>query len=230
MKARIHYVKGHAGSEAQANTASSSFTRHGWDVELVKGVTPVTLDPDEGYLSGDLKGGRLESFRTSEPTKYNIKKACFINNVRHWRKVLEVGKPMAFVEHDAICVGSPPPMVNAQFVFLAMEYALKQKVFEGRADLRNYTFKKPSMGIAPFPENYPLRYYKESIYKGSRMTPGTVAYIVSPVGAKKLLEAVQKHGIEQSDFHINEFNVALSYMHPSPVKYNVNLNTSHNLI
>ena len=61
------------------------------------------------------------------------------------------------------------------------------------------------------------------------MTPGTVAYIVSPVGAKKLLEAIKKHGIEQSDFHINEANVPLSYMHPSPVIYNTNLNTSHNL-
>ncbi len=229
MKARIHYIKGHEKSEQQANAASDSFGRNGWEVELVKGVTPDTLDPNEGYLSGDLKGGRLESFRTSEPRKYNIKKSCFINHVRHWRKVLEEGRSMAFVEHDAICVGPPPPIVTAQYIFLAMERALKQEVFESRSDLHRYKLKPPLQNIAPFPDNYPLRYYKESIYKGSIMTPGTVAYIVSPVGAKKLLEAIQKHGIEQSDFHINEANVPLSYMHPSPVIYNTNLNTSHNL-
>lgn len=229
MKARIHYIKGHLASTNQAEYASETFARNGWKVELVKGVTPATIDPDEGYLSGDLKGGRLESFRTSEPPKYFIKKACFINHVRHWRRVLEEGQSMAFVEHDAICTGPPPRVVTAQFIFLAMETALKQEVFEGRADLRRYKIKNPLMNVAPFPSDYPLRYYKESVYKGSIMIPGTVAYIVSPVGAMKLLKAIQQYGMEQSDFHINAHNVDLSYMHPSPVKYNENLNTSHRL-
>ena len=229
MKAKIHCIKGHTASVSQAEVALESFNRYGWDAELVEGCTPQTIDPEEGYLNSDLKGGRLESFRSSEPPKYDIKKACFINHVRHWRRVLEANEPMAFVEHDAICTGKPPNLVTAPYVFLAYETALNQGVFAGRADLRNYKIQPSLQTISPFPDNYPLRYYKESIYKGAIMTPGTVAYIVNPVGAMKLLDAIQRYGIEQSDFHINSHNVKMSYMYPSPVKYNKNLNTSHTL-
>jgi hypothetical protein len=44
------------------------------------------------------------------------------------------------------------------------------------------------------------------------------------------LKAADKHGIDQSDFFINNHNVEIEYISPSPVKFNtVNLNLSHKL-
>ena len=60
------------------------------------------------------------------------------------------------------------------------------------------------------------------------MTPGTAAYMLTPAGARKLLRAAEKHGLEQSDFIINERNMKLQYITPSIVKFNKrNLNLSH---
>ena len=77
---------------------------------------------------------------------------------------------------------------------------------------------------------YDLGYHKESIYHGAMMTPGTSAYILTPRGAKKLLSAAEKHGLEQSDFIINNDVLNMEYIYPSPVKFQkVNPNLSHRL-
>lgn len=228
MKGLIYYIAGHAGSEKQAEESFKSFERYGWDVELVEGVTPDTIDESE-FPWGDLKGGRLQSFLTSEPEKYLIKKSCIFNNLRHYVRVIKEKRPIAFIEHDALCTGPPPSIVYSPFLFLAFETALKQKVFEGNRAVRDYKLTTPITNFTPFPSDYPLRYYKDSIYRGAQMTPGTVAYIVTPLGAKKLLVASKENGMEQSDFHINSMNIDMAFMYPSPVKYNINLNTSHTL-
>ena len=229
MKGLIYYIKGHAGSERQAEEATESFRRRGWVTELVEGVTPDTIDEDE-FPYPDLKGGRLESFRTSEPQKYLIKKSCIFNNLRHYKRVIKENKPLAFIEHDAICCG--PPIIQyamvPEYLCLTWEHALDQPVFAGRQDIRNYKHQD-HLGYNPFPKDFPLVYYKDSIYRGAAMSPGTCAYIVSVKGAKKLLKAAMDNGLEQSDFHINSKNIEMGYVFPSPVKYNTNLNTSHNL-
>ena len=228
MKTLLHYIKGHIKSEQQASYALETFHRYSsWDVELVEGVTPDTIDETE-YDIIDLPNGRLSSIRQNEPTKYLIKKSCIFNNLRFYERVILENEPMAFVEHDAICCGEAPNVVNEDFVFLSYEYALKQSVFDGRSDLKQYT-NISKLGSNKFPTDYPLRYYKDSIYKDAIMTPGTCAYIVTPAGARKLLDSARKNGLEQSDFHINSHNIELSYCYPSPVRYNINLNTSHKL-
>jgi len=52
--------------------------------------------------------------------------------------------------------------------------------------------------------------------------------MLTPMGAKKMLKAVEKHGLEQSDMVINGRNIKLQYISPSIVKFNTrNLNLSH---
>ena len=60
------------------------------------------------------------------------------------------------------------------------------------------------------------------------MAPGTAAYALTPKGARRLLDALETHGIDQSDFFINSMNVSMDYISPAPVKFNSkNLKTSH---
>ncbi|MEL0255652.1 MAG: hypothetical protein VW930_06880, partial [Burkholderiaceae bacterium] len=58
MKGQIVYIKGHKGSEIQAEQAYESFIKHGWDVDLVEGITPKTLDEQE-FDYPLVEGGRL---------------------------------------------------------------------------------------------------------------------------------------------------------------------------
>ena len=105
-----------------------------------------------------------------------------------------------------------------------MDYALNEDHALGK-----YKWRPPfEMGVTTFPRNYPLKYYRPTIYKGHNMTPGTAAYMLTPWGAEKILKAVEKNGLEQSDFIINERNLKLQYITPSIAKYQKrNLNLSH---
>lgn len=227
MKGRIIYIKGHEGSEKQAQTAYESFVSFGWDVELVEGIVPDTLDESE-FDYPLIEGGRLHDMKRKGESKYYIKKSCISNQIRLWRDCVDTNTTMAFIEHDAVCVAPPIKYEVDELLCLNLDYAFKPpSVLANYPHLSSY---QPEMTISPKPldSNYPLVYYKQNRYKGYPMIAGTCAYAVSPKGAKRLLESAEKYGIDQSDFFINTHNVKIGYLTPSPVKFNtVNLNTSH---
>jgi GR25 family glycosyltransferase involved in LPS biosynthesis len=228
MKGYIHYIKGHAESEKQAQQSLNSFVKHGWDVELVEGITPSTLDETE-FDYPLIKGGRLDDMHRKGDKKYYIKKSCIGNQIRIWRKCVEENRPMAFLEHDSICMAGFYGSFDEVLV-LNIDYAfLPPSVLAEHPHLRAY--KVPAvLSSQQLPSDYPLRYYKPNAYNNCFMAPGTSAYAVTPKGAKRLLDAAEKNGIDQSDFFINTYNVNIEYVSPSPVKLNkINLNTSHNL-
>jgi len=229
MKGRIIYIEGREDSERQAEQAYNSFKKYDWDVEMWPGITPNTIDEND-FPYPDVKNGRLEGIHNNEPQKYLIKKSCLFNNLTLCRDVVDANEPMAFIEHDAICIG--PYQDNwrfEEFLFLSMDYCFKPPtVLATYPHLNKWQPPFTLNGVKTFPEDYPLRYYKNTIYKGYMMSPGTAAYCVTPKGARKILDAAEKNGLEQSDFHINSKNVLMEYANPSPVRYNkVNLNTSH---
>ncbi|MEL0255651.1 MAG: hypothetical protein VW930_06875, partial [Burkholderiaceae bacterium] len=134
---------------------------------------------------------------------------------------------MSFIEHDAVCIGPMKQKVD-ELVCLNVEYAFfAPSVLSEHSFMKHY---RPEYSILPqtLPEDYPLRYYKKNHYTNAAMIPGTAAYAVSPKGARKLLNAAEEIGVDQSDFFINSKTVKLEYITPSPVKFNTrNLNTSH---
>ena len=223
MKVRIVYVKDNEQSKAQAEQSLKSWLDYGWDAELWEGITPETLSRAVfPYL--DMPGGRLSAFKENEPHKYPIKKACLYNNLQFAQDVIQYNQPMIFAEHDTLCLSEYRGFWADEFCFLAMDYA-----FQPPTALAKYKWRPPfEMGVNPFPRNYPLQYYRDTVYKGHNMTPGTAAYMLTPTGARKILKAVEKHGLEQSDFIINARNLKLEYISPSIVKFNTrNLNLSH---
>lgn len=225
MKVCITYVDGHEPSENQASLSLESFLDSGWNAELNKGITPATLNKSD-FPFKDMAGGRLQSFIFNEPRKYPIKVSCLYNNLHFAKRVLDANESMVFAEHDVICNTEYKPFQFEDFCFLAMDHAFKPPTC-----LAKYNWTPPSgSGVREFPSNYPLQYYRETTYKGYNMTPGTAAYALSPSGARKVLDAAEKYGLEQSDFIYNSHNLKLEYISPSPVKYNtVNLNLSHKL-
>lgn len=225
MKVRIIYVDGNEASTKQANESLASWLDHGWDAELHKGITPETLDRTQ-FPYDDMEGGRLQSFKSNEPRKHPIKTACLFNNLQFAKDVLQYNETMVFAEHDTICINGYSGFNVQDFCYLAMDYA-----FQEPTTLAKYRWKpQPSIGVDDFPHNYPLKYYRETKYKGHYMTPGTAAYMLTPSGAKKVLKAAERNGLEQSDFIYNGSVLRLQYIAPSIVKFNTrNLNLSHTL-
>lgn len=230
----VIYVKGNEASETAVAKTVESLEHHKWDYSLVEGVTAKTIDHDE-FPYPDLKGGRLESFRLNskevERNKYLTKKSVLFNNLRMARFVIEKNQPAIFMEHDVVVTTKQPNALGViDHCFLNMDGAFFAPSALNKSDLTEwYRQHQHKLGVQDFPYDYPLRYYKESLYYGSLMTPGNSAYMLTVSGAKKLLKSAEI-GLEQSDFIINSHIMNLQYMYPSPVKFQpVNPNLSHTL-
>ena len=229
MKSYLIYVEGNNASEQCKEIAEKSLRKWNWDYEPIAGVTPKTLDENE-FPFDDLKNGRLQSFRNDEPNKYPIKKSCLFNNLRHATRVYDAGESMIFLEHDIEAIDSCDIPPFRDFLFLTMDTAFKPpsvlstKAFAHWMD----SFQKSLAMTYQFPPIYPLKYYLNSVWKKSFMTPGTSGYALSPTGAEKLLEAAEKHGLEQSDYIYNSKVMTLEAINPSIVKLqSTNPNLSH---
>jgi len=224
MKSQIVYIKGHAKSEEQANDALKSFQRYNWDVELHEGYTPKTI-PD---IPSIVENSRLHNFKEENYNKYLTKVSCALNHLQFWKKVIEYNQPMAFLEHDAIAVDSLQNVNFKDYLILNAEYVFRPPNKLGIQKYQSFSFQ--GFGVNKLDNTYPLTYYRDNVWKGSFMVPGTGAYVISPSGAKKMLAAVEKYGLDQSDFMLNSFNLDIEYILPSPVKFNkVNLSTSYGI-
>lgn len=225
MKGRIIYIEGHLESTKQAKQAKKTLEEFGWDVLLREGYTPETI----GYAGQEynvLPNGRLSCF---EGRKFLTKKSCAMNHIRCWEETIISGTPQAFFEHDAIGIEQPNfDLIQdkvKEFCFLSMDYAFDWGALAGKFQWR--PSKPKQHEIRNFPEDYPLRHHRLCMYKGALLPPGVAAYVVTPRGAEKLLEATAKYGLEQADYLVNSHNVLMQYYAPSVCKYNkVNLNTS----
>jgi GR25 family glycosyltransferase involved in LPS biosynthesis len=229
MKSVVVYVKGHEVSERHKNKLVQTLERYDWDYELMEGVTPDTLDQYESY--DDLVDGRLGGFKTSEPVKYPIKKSCVTNHLRFAQMVIDRNEPMIFLEHDQFIVSKPIDIEFEDYCQLNTEYAFKPPTALAQSRFIEWDKNQtPTLGVSELPEDWPLLYYKKSIYMGSKMVPGTGAYALSPSGARKLLDAVKQHGMEQSDFLYNTNVMKIETVFPSPVRFqSTNPNLSHGL-
>ena len=226
MKGQIVYIKGHKKSEEQAKVAYDSFLRYNWDMELVEGVTPETINEDE-FPYPEAKNSRLADFKKQNKMVYITKKSCIFNHLRFFDKVIEQDEPMLFAEHDAICVGKPPVQLPEDYMHLAIKETFfpPGKLAIGSCQQYRTMFDDAVMGVNEYPKNF-LKYKKDNAYNGATMTVGTTAYIMTPSGARKMKDAIMKNGIEQSDFQINSKTVHLQYHHPNLIRYNQNLSTS----
>lgn len=227
MKVQIIHIDTEK-SKKQAQASLNSFKRHGWNAELYEGITPSTLDEND-FPYKDLKDGRLEAFKFNEPHKYPIKKSCLFNNLKFAERVVEANEPMVFAEHDSLCISKCENWTFTDYLFLSFEYAFEPPTALAKEPYSSYKIPMQH-GISDFPPDYPLRYYRNTLYNNRIMSPGTACYALSPTGAKKILAAVERNGLEQSDFIYNTYNVSMQYVNPSPVRYQKeNLNTSHEI-
>jgi len=229
MKGQIVYIEGHAESVQQAQESLTSFQKNNWEVELVKGVTPKTVKDTVEYKEFKIiEDSRLFNFEKENYNRFLTKLSCAINHVKFWKRVVNENETLAFLEHDSISVMDFSNIQFNDYLILNAEYVFKPPSKLNLNQFRNYEWS--GFGINKLSQNYPLKYYRNNIWKDSFMVPGTGAYAITPKGASKMLEAIEKCGMDQSDYMLNSFNIELQYILPSPVKFNsVNLSTSYGI-
>jgi GR25 family glycosyltransferase involved in LPS biosynthesis len=191
-------------------------------VQLVDGYTPETVKSEPKIM----EGSRLEIFQRNEPKKFPTKRACVLNHVRFWTEVVDSGVPQAFIEHDAVAIAPPEDWKFKDVLVLNMDFAFKFGALRGKF---NWKPQSTLDKIVEIGHTYPLKCkVPNSPYKGSSMVPGTAAYAIMPEAAERMLLVAEEFGLEQSDYILNDMNVTIEYVNPSPVRFNSkNLQTSH---
>lgn len=222
MKAQIVYVKGHEGSEKQANAAYKSAWKNGLKPELVEGFTRKTIHVQRKII----QESRLHNFKKENVNRFLTKCACAHNHIKFWERVVKQNETMIFLEHDAVVTMPWGDYEFDEYLILNGEFVFRPP---NKLALQQYkNFEWSGFGVTDLPDDYPLKYYRENSWKDSDMAPGTGAYALTPKGAKRLLSAVDVYGFDQSDFMINSYNVNIQVVLPSPVKFaEVNLSTSY---
>lgn len=227
MKANIIYIESHAKSYRAAQNCLQSCKQLGTiDAELVGGITPSNLaDVEKKYSVKPVPNSRAYAYETEQQPMYHTKKSCFFNHVLFWEKVVELNEPMIFLEHDAICVRKYDYPEFDEVLVLNLDAAFKHNKNLWKKHAHSYIYKDKQATVRPLVSS--LKYWKDNIFKGGYLIPGTAAYAITPKGANRLLNSMQTHGWDQSDFFINTKNVNIEYSDPQYFKFSgPNMSTS----
>ncbi len=256
MKSFIIHINDHNKSVKNAKDCLKSCKDTGFDPILFNGVTPYTLNQwDVLDNLGPIKGSRADNLRKYyqlllkgkcpkckkwkdkgkcakarknclESKRYLYKKSCFLNHIRLWKICVQINEPISVLEHDSRCIKEWDDIEFEDLLILNIKSAFKQRCFKSIYDKCSKFSKRLKNGVN-FYKNSPLT-LKGHLFEGGYHMPGTAAYSVTPVGAKKLLKEL-KNGWNQSDFYINTKLVNIQYAVPEYFTFcdSNNLQTSH---
>lgn len=229
MKAFIIFTDNYSQSVEYAIKVYKSFEGFSnWEPILFPGVNPYSISVfEEVYEIRNRLNSRVKEFSFLNRKVYLSKKACFLNHMRIWEQCVEINEPVAFIEHDSFCVNNWNNVSFRDVLILNARSSCNQSIIQ-----KNFKKYNHDCHIKLYPGlnkwKAPLYYRHEKIKPFPSMMPGTAAYAITPTGAKKLLNHVDKHGWEQSDHFINTNVVNIQYYNPDFFVFKLpNLKTSH---
>ena len=136
-----------------------------------------------------------------------------------WQSCFSSKKPMAFIEAGMYCYGDWENLKFNDCLMLHFQHAFDYPTAYEKYYL--HTPKNREHGTHQISDRYPLENSQENEFKGSRMIAGADAYVVTPKGAKKLIDGVTKYGLDQASHVINTKLVNIDYLFPSTFRYDV---------
>lgn len=229
MKAFIIFTDNFLDSVEYAKKSLESFKHYeNWEPILFPGVNPYSLSLFEKvYDIKNRPNSRVKEFSFLNRKTYLTKKACFLNHMRVWEQCIELNEPVAFIEHDSFCINDWTNIPFNDVLILNAKSSCSQSIIQ-----KNLKKCKHDPHVTLYPGinmwRLPLHYRHGQQKPFPIMMPGTAAYAITPRGAKKLLNYVDKTGWEQSDHFINTHVVNIQYYNPDFFVFKLpNLKTSH---
>ena len=203
MKTFVCRIRGHRNSEwSAARTMTSIRQYRGWDPVYFDGWTPDTL-PDELKWEPQ-ENSRAADHRRNSPVAYPFKQACAMNHLRVALHCMRIQEPVAYIEHDARCLGDwTQPDFDGVLIMNAHD-AVLQTGLQSTQDLED-------SGVHAWTwEQLKCRHRFDRGYT----MPGLAAYAMTPDAARALIEDLLEHGWEQGDFMINANLFPIDYVSP----------------
>jgi len=163
-----------------SHECAASANRFNIETEIVQGVYS---DQDVLLLEKKLEFFKYKNL-FSRFTRGVV--GCFLSHFQLWEKAVKENKTIGIFEYDALMVRNIDPII----------YNFTDIInFTGSDNLANM------QTISKIPEIGELRLTFGSIKKNCLYNAH--AYMVSPAGAKKLIDAAYSHGILFADLHMN---------------------------
>lgn len=188
-------------SKDYARNCLASFAEFdGWEPDLFLGYTPKTMP-----RFNVRKPSRAHVLRNQQNPAFPYKQACSLNHYRLFRKCIEIGEPIAVVEHDSVCIRDWDSPEWGDVLQLNARAAV-----ENCPGLRK-RFSPPADGIHDINID---SYRHDPRINGARIMAGTAAYAIKPHAAEKMVAAYETEGWEQSDFMLNTSKVRIQTVVP----------------
>jgi glycosyl transferase, family 25 len=169
-------------------------------------------------------GEQIEKIWTKKQLKFYFKqnankklpgvKGCFLSHYSLWEECITTDTPYLIFEHDAIMLRVlPNNILDLEYDVLNLDYASRVEAdYEKHLNTDNGQEIK-SWAVAPEKKGWLSRASKSSI-------KGLHAYIVKPIGAKKLIKQAHDIGTIPADVHVNSMYVDLKYTVTSYARVN----------
>ena len=211
MKAFIIHIKENETSRYTADLALKSCIEHGYQSELVDGITPETNHIwDKAFGLQVLKPSHMydrQIGKNGTRRAYLCKYSNFLNHYRLWLKCIELNETIVVLEHDVICQHKWDDPQFDEMLVLNMQCGLYEQQFD--------KLKKPELfeGVNDYVNPY-LIYRSDNHWNGGGMIPGSAAYAITPKGAARLVTTVRNTGWDKADYIINTKSVKMQYINP----------------
>jgi GR25 family glycosyltransferase involved in LPS biosynthesis len=125
-------------------------------------------------------------------------KGCFLSHFLLWEKCLELNEPIMILEHDALMIRPLPTNILNLFTHhcildYAVHYLNYEEIIANECDLKITEYSRINS------EKFGFKDINQNHVRGSH------AHIVTPLGAKTIIESVRKFGILPSDACVNRY-------------------------
>jgi GR25 family glycosyltransferase involved in LPS biosynthesis len=150
--------------------------------------------------------------KIKEAKKENLGiKGCLMSHYLLWKKSIDLNEPIIIFEHDALMIRPLPVNILELFTHhCILDYAVHDPNYE------DILAQEGPLTVKHFP-----RIYDDSpSYRQINKTHirGSHAHIVTPLGAKTLIESVKKFGHLSSDSTVNQMYTEFITIDPIPVR------------
>lgn len=206
MKGYIIYLSNSSHSVEVASETLSEIKPY-FDVELFDGVDKYSVWQE--FIDSDLKINDISRFGGGF---YDSELGAFMSHYKLWNKCIESDENFMIFEHDAKI---DPNSENLYLIHDYLNFDLVNlgkpnwgnRIWEGSGIVKreicnnNHNLHKPEQGECQC---------------NSQWLFGAHSYIISPSGAKKLIESTKKHGILPADLFIRQEVITIHDLLPHP--------------